>query len=288
MIRARALWLIFVCCLAAPAPGVGVEGLESRLAALDPADPMAYFELAEEVAYEMPGDAAQDLARRLLVLSFELDRGSDAPVGLGRSVCLALADLAVDAEERRWLVALGETFEGGASAESGATEGSGDDDDALALADALARLRAGDVVRARRLLRRVDASETLARAGLPVSEASDLASDLARASDGAPRGRAAGGDAELDPATGGNPGPSLDGAEFLRWIRAELALLGAEPRSWAAQTVVDRGRPLRDLDPGELRIRFGVDPGAARWAPGDEPGWRSGRWVATGATPPAE
>ena len=53
---------------AAPAGRTGVPDLEARLLALRPSDPLAYFELAEEVSYEMPFDQGQRLARRLFVL----------------------------------------------------------------------------------------------------------------------------------------------------------------------------------------------------------------------------
>src|SRR5262245_1831352 len=73
----------------------------ARLEALKPAEPLAYFELAEEVA-DVAADAQQrELARHLFALAGMLDTKR-----LGRSACLAIADLEENAVVKRRLLAL--------------------------------------------------------------------------------------------------------------------------------------------------------------------------------------
>ena len=75
----------------------GVPALRQRLRDLKPSNPMAYLELAEEVADAAGGGGNLDLARHLFALAAALD-----PPRLGRSGCLALADLAEGGNDRRW------------------------------------------------------------------------------------------------------------------------------------------------------------------------------------------
>lgn len=91
---------------------VASQGIEQRLAALSPSDPMAYFALAEEIAYEGESlsPSAQRRAIELLVLAFELDRNASEPQGMGQSVCLALAEVVSDPIQRRWLWSAARTF----------------------------------------------------------------------------------------------------------------------------------------------------------------------------------
>ena len=115
--------------------GLPVPNLRERLEALNPSDPMAYFTLAEEVAYEADTRAERVLARQLYVLAYEIDHGLARASGrtgtLTPSVCLGLAALADRADEVLWLRALsplrrrpvGRTELGAAHARSNATGG---------------------------------------------------------------------------------------------------------------------------------------------------------------------
>ncbi len=73
----------------------------NRLEALNPADALAYFELAEEVADAAGDQLPHDLANRLYALAGVLDQPR-----LGRSACLALADLQDHPQAKRRLLAL--------------------------------------------------------------------------------------------------------------------------------------------------------------------------------------
>lgn len=316
MTRTRSIlaWVVAGVAVAAVAPSVGQSpgraggaasggaeaALSSRLAALDPGDPMGYFRLAEEIAESGPAQgsparraAALSLARRLLVLSADLcgRRGSAEFRRLRSSAYLALAWLAESPEERRWLGAVASTFEPAPEsvrwepaprvleADAGAYE----------LAVALGRYRSGEFRRARDTLRRhPNAADLLARAGIDSRRSGELLSlletDTARAPQACMRckgGRVlrsfaedgGGFVTELCPQCLGNPAPvpALSAGAFAEHLRVEAALLGATPTSWSAQTRVIGSAPLRDIDPGAVAAHYGVDLNA--------PVYRDGSWV---------
>ncbi len=274
----------------------GVPDLGNRLASLDPDDPLAYFELAEEVGYEMPFGEGQRLARRLFVLAFALDRRRDEPVGLAGSVCLALADMSTDVNEQRWLRALAEALEGDTRDVRWAASlaASGSDRAPLNFAEALARLRAGDPREIRTLLSRLDAVTVLRDAGMKTDEARDFLAEV-RDQLSRTRGRpmqrevrrTVDGDlvVELEDASGGNPGPSLSEREYLRHINVEMLLVDAHAGSWAAQLILDGGVPQRDIDPAELAPYFGIDPERSVFRLQDGRPWTEGRWMEPPAQP---
>lgn len=94
---ASAVVSMLIAIAAAPLPGsVPPErpfDLERRLETLDPASPVMYLELAEELADLLPSGESSDraLARRLYGLAGRLD-----PDGLAASAALGLASLAPD------------------------------------------------------------------------------------------------------------------------------------------------------------------------------------------------
>ena len=268
----------------------GVPDLKARLEALRPSDPMAYFELGEEVAYEMPFLAGRDMARRLFVLAFELDRASDHPRGLGASVCLALAELSTDVNEQRWLRALAEALEGSLSDVrwSASFAVGGSDRGPLDLADAMGRARAGDVRQLRTMLSRFDVVTMLRDAGMKPDDARDFVGTLDREMDrlrAHPPSREVrktiDGElvVELEPMSGGNPGPSLTRDEYLGQLRVEMLLLDGRPSTWAGQMLMGGGAPLRDIEPGELAPYFGVDPARSQFRTPAGAEWRDGAWV---------
>jgi hypothetical protein len=272
-------------------PDTAVDDLQQRLTDLQPSDPMAYFELAEEVAYEMPHAPGQDLARHLFVLAFELDRRNGESLALGSSVCAALAELSTDVDEQRWLRALGASLEPDRDVPAWRTRvaDSATDRAPLALAEALGAFRAGTYRDARATLSRVDGVEILRDAGMASNEATRIVNQVDRIVSSGRQSRSRDGrvirkvsdgrqTVELDPATGGNPGPSLTEDEFVDQLRAELFLLGGAPDAWGAQITLDGGRPLRDIDPDELAPYFNVDPTRPRWTIGADGAWESGVW----------
>jgi len=292
----------------------GSSGAEfvPRLIALSPDRPMEYFELAEEISYEMPGATGRDLARHLLLVALELDRRSTHPIPVGRSVCLALADVATDSAERAWLLAMARSLTpagelapadhagqpvhtADASNPTGATTSSAE------LAFALARFRAADPRPVRALLESGNALRILTDAGMPPGAAAELlelvSSRLAElrklrtpdsdgrverySLDGVPMYR-------LAPATHGHPGPVLTHDQTTLILGAEGLLLGASPDSWAADAAVTMGQPVRDINPASLAAYFKVDPTLVYFvADPDHPDDISrGRWSGAGPAVP--
>jgi len=253
--------------------GSGVLRLRERLQLLDPAEPLAYYRLAEEVAYEQPEDV--ELARTLYVLAFELSRRTDPRSPLGPSVCLALADLSTSARERRWLRSLAQSMTGGGGAVLPITGGDNDINPAVAieLAEALGDFHAGEY---RKALDAIDKDPRVRTAFERETEtipggASRIEDEL-RSEPQCRRCRnrrvIRGNEANtwlLCPTCGGDPGPDLTDAELIDMLRVESTLLGGTSSTWSAQFVLDGGRPLRDIDPEELAPWFGVDPEATRW-----------------------
>ncbi len=245
LIVAAALWT------AAPPEGTGASTpWEERLEALDPAAPMAYFELAEEVADEAEGDAERGLARHLFALAGSLDTHR-----LGRSVCLALADLETDELAKRRLLALGSLLDervgrsgheqiGGAPPYEPAA--------ALAVAEALASYRKGNGSRALTLLRTPGAMDVLDAYGTIFRGGSTRFVE----------------DCQLYRS---NRKPPVSEMDLLRMLRFEAALLAGDNRTWSGELLIGGGRPLIEVDPNRLEESLGVD--ATR------PCYRKGTWV---------
>lgn len=295
--RAIAIFLIVMADLsssvAQPAsPGVTAGGPElpgwatTRLEALRPEDPWAYFLLAEELSYEVPSTRGRDAARTLFVLAYHLDHA------LGPHVCLALADLSVNPEERQWLIAMAASM--GAAAVDNRTEPGGTRWAHAAATDphAEARWRLAEGLRAIRAedgrpLREAASASSVTEYLAHLSEIDPaLASALTEARNralnlsGCARCRSQRVIAEganknnrsLCPRCGGNPGLALDDTSMLESLRTEAQLRGAEPTSWSGIIVLREDRPLRDIRPNDLARTYKVDPMATRWSAAS--GWR--------------
>jgi hypothetical protein len=253
-VRATAAISIAVLAVAATVIGQGAPAVDwtPRLEALVPESPMRYFELAEEVADAAENDADRSLARRLFALAGALE-----PERLGRSSCLALADLAESDAERQRLLALASLLrdeqaglfspiEGEQSAREPST------DVALALTRAFSYYRRGKGSQALAELRKpgveelVTAHERLVRGGM-----TRFVEDcrLYR----------------------GNLRPSLSEEDVTRMLRLEVALLSGADRPWSAELLLNRGAPLIEVDPDRLDESLGIDAGRSVY--------RNGRWV---------
>jgi hypothetical protein len=267
---------------APPEVPLGDDELVARLTALRPTDALAYFELAEEVMYAVQTPEGDALARQLLVLSYELDSDAPAPIGLGRSVCLALAELTRDVDERRWLVQLAQALGSGSVVGGDAEPLEQSHAEAARL---LARYRAGDWRRLRGRADRIELERALREAGVEAEDAAGIAADVRRDARAMrpderiePTGRGDDTPAQPHRVTGGNPGPDLDGERFLRHLGAELALLNADLSSWGAEAMLGTTGPVRDLDTQELSSAAAVSPERPFWTPGSDGGWRDGQW----------
>jgi hypothetical protein len=224
-----------------------------RLEALSPALPMAYFELAEEIADVAEDESQRALARRLFALAGLLDRD-----GLGRSACVALADMAEDELHRRRLLALASLLGGGgigqaASAPLGAGMGEAPDPAAvLALTEAFSYYRRGRGPQAMAALRTPGAMELLTSCEQYLRGGADRFLEEC----GRYRGQLR---------------PGLSDGDEVRMLRLEVALLAGAERPWSSDLLYGRGQPLIEVDPDRLEETFGVD--ASR------PLYCAGRWV---------
>jgi len=231
------------------------EDWSPRLESLTPDNPLAYFELGEEVMDAAAGDDDRNLARQLFRLAGALD-----PATFGRSAALALADLADDPQEKRRLLALAALLDRPGGGEGEPNWGPPpemartiDLGGASSLSDSFSYYRRGLGNRAMEELDKDPAAaELLARYG-------DAIGGEARYRENARRYR-----------TGESPIKTWD--ELITMLRLEAALLAGEDRSWSAELLLTGGQPIVEIDPGDISGALGVNPARALW--------RNGRWVA--------
>jgi len=274
-------WMIAVisAMLAEGAWAQPAPDLESRLAALQPGDAMEYFELGEEVAFDARTGEDRALARRLYLLAYEMDRTHAG--SLGRSVCLALAEIAESEPDRQTMLALARAFSNEAAPGFAppAPARTADDEAAFALATALGHYRAGEYDRASSILARPEVAALLARHEPLLGSAPAMLREVNAKPSCRECRNARVVKADLDPRSewrlcytcGGDPGPGLDLRGLVSQLRVESMLLSGSQRSWSAQIIADGGAPLREIDPEDLASMFGVDAALSVW--------RAGRWV---------
>lgn len=280
--------------VAAPAAQLSLPAwLEARLVSLKPAEPWAYFELAEELVERGDDPAMRTLARTLFVLAYETSKGASETRGRGAgadirvSVCLALAAMSEREHERTWLQAVAASlgWQSPRSVGDGRAGASGVDPAALDLCNAIGLVRIGEGRQAARLLDKPDVAQLLLRTerllspgGLTGGEARirRLMAEWPNCPECRNRRFIKNADGvRLCPKCGGRPGPKLVQQELMYQLRLESSLLQGVQKSWVAQTIVDGGAPLRDLDPDELAKTYGVDPARSTW--------RNGAWTAPAA-----
>ncbi len=271
-----AVGALLVGGLGAPSAGqapVDQTERERRLQALRPSNPMAYFELAEEIAYEAQTEEEEDLARRLYVLAFELDRRT-APVELGASACLGIRELSKNSVERQWLAALARAVDSEPSRIDWPLDVGGQDDaaESYLLAEAMGRHRAGDYRRAtlgldndgargvvdelpEHHVRVIDRSINHAR-NTPACRSCKRRRIISTG----PETRA-----RLCTACDGDPGPEFDLTALAEHVAVEAVLLDASPPNWSAQLLIMDGVPIRDFDASELARVYRVDPALSVW-----------------------
>lgn len=276
-----------------PSGAATLSDVESRLEALSPRDPRAYFLLAEEFSERVgvPGArAAADraTARTLLLIAADLASRTNDPERIAPSSLLALAALAQAPDERQWLeaVAVAADPRRGTVQWGGSSKSRTAADAALNLAAALGRYRAGDFRRARDLFRKMsDPAAVLAGAGFDARRAQEIVDQIIaevetpaacprcrgeRVLKGVQDGRPT---AELCPLCRGNPGPAppLTAERFNELLRAEALLLEARPTTWSAQARIDHAAPLRDVDLSSAAVFYKVDTSCCVY--------RNGRWT---------
>jgi len=273
-----------------PAPATPVPDLDARLAALNPGDPQGYFLLGEEVAAEWTDPAGVELARRLYVLAFDLDRRRGFASHLGASVCLALRGIERLDGNRRWLTALGRMLDlryaqRDWSRPDTSTHVSEAEYEAAAAAG---YARSGQGRSARLLLEKPEVlavirqyerllGTTGQRGGLWRIEHYAEAWPCPQCHNERVTSRRIEPNIVLCPTCGGNPGPVITPGEMAAQLRFEEALLRGAERSWGAQYIADDGEPLRDPEPEELAALYRID--TARTV------WRDGAWVSPDPEP---
>ena len=230
-----------------------VPNLDDRLSALDPSNPRAYFELAEEVADASTDEQQLELARRLFALSAVLD-----PRTYGRSACLALAPLERDATAQRRLKALASLLDDHRFSSVPSSSAELDQrvtftpEAIVGATEALGRYRNGQGALALTAARKPGVMEVLESAN------SAIPGGVARFLEDCKLYR-------------GSVKPSLSDDEINALLRLEASLLAAGNRSWSGELLMSGGRPLVEVDPDRLEESLGVD--ASRCV------YRNGRWV---------
>jgi hypothetical protein len=246
--------LLIGLAAASPSPRRDAAGpWTDRLEALRPGVPTAYFELAEEVADQADDDAERSLARHLFALAGVLDRER-----LGRSACLALADLAEGEHDRRRLLALASLLGRGGIGQTSLTLAGAGMSEApaptavLALTEAFSQYRRGRGSQALAALRQPGAMDLLRACDPYLPGGANRFLEECRSFRGRVR-------------------PSLSQADEIRMLRLEMALLAGSDRPWSSALLYGRGQPLIEVDPDRLEETLGVD--------GSHPLYRNGRWV---------
>ncbi|MAD77790.1 MAG: hypothetical protein CMJ51_00280 [Planctomycetaceae bacterium] len=239
-----------------PAQGVGfsmVSGnagrdaeLERRLERLDPNDPQAYFELAEDLAEGVRGRPDVAVARRLFGLAGRLD-----PEKYAASAALALASLESDSSEATKLRAAATLLPGGGGMNTVRRGGRVDPEMALSISTAFGAFSSGRPSPLRRLL----ADRSVRR----ILESWD---------DVLP-----GGVDWLQAAADDRPGSrTLALKERLLMIHLELSLLERGHPDWSTLLAIEGDPPLLEVDSSRLEKML-LDEERLR------PLRRDGRWV---------
>lgn len=223
---------------------------EQRLESLTPANPLAYFELAEEIADAANDEYHRKLAQHLFALSGVLD-----PINLGRSACLALADMESRVHHKQRLLALSDLLDerGGSVAWVQTTQVKQiSPSAALAVSEALSHYRKGNGNRAIAALNTPGATELLEAAG------GVLRGGVQRFIEDCKLYRS-------------GRSPTIASNDLLSMLQLEAALLAGDNRTWSADEMFTDARPLLEVDPDNLQQTLLVD--------GSKAYYRNGQWV---------
>lgn len=232
-------------------PAPSSEPWDARLSQLDPARPIEYLELAEEIADGLAKDAGDEARRRLARELYALAGALDA-ARLGRSAMLGIATLAEtdDARERAELAAELVGGRGVARAslrvEPAALE---------ALSRAFSFYRRGNGTKALAALRQSGADLLLDAIGDGIPGGAQAFRNECRAMRGANRLPA---------------DPDLEG----RLLMVELALRRGDARGVGLGILLEGDAPLPEIDLSDPQALWGVNPKRAFWRDG---GWKEPR-----------
>lgn len=253
ILLALSSWTMLAAQRASPVPP---PLWRDRLESLRPDKPIEYFELAEEIADQAVEPSHRELAKQLFGLAGALE-----PHRLGRSACLALADLEADDLAKRRYLALAwllgpqngylDPFASLHPSRFGGEQPS--TEAIIGLCEAISHYRKGSGSQAQAALRKPGAVELLKQHGAHIPGGADRFLEDLKLYRGATR-------------------PALSATDVSRLVRLEAALLAGPQRSWSQEILLNDARPLIEVDPHQLAESLGVDPSAATY--------RNGRWVA--------
>ena len=258
----RSAAIVAVVLLAAFRPSFGARSMhtlepptssidvQSRLEALDPARPMGYIELAEDIAEGLSAGESSEraLARRLYGLAGRLD-----PDGLAASAALGLASLAPNARMAERYRAIAMLAETGVRPASSVRRIEVDAATAMEIAEAFSAFRQGRSAPMRRVLEDPARRRLLQTWDDALSGGVDWLDRQSR--------------------TGGNQRPVLDAEEVLAMIRIELLLLDRGRPAWSTLLPLEGDTPLLDLQTESVATML-LDADAA-----SRPRYRNGVWV---------
>ena len=235
---------------AAPVQPAIPEHWIQRLESLRPEQPLAYFELAEEIADEAQDAEHRALAQRLYALAGLLDTPR-----LGRSACLGVARIEMRDHLRRRLLAMASLL--GASMGGGSFMGqreqtSYDESTVLSVMNAFSFYRRGLGMRALRELRKPDSRELLESLDHLLRGGSARFLENCRLYNGQVK-------------------PTIPEDQLVRMLKVELALLSGRQRSWSSELLLSSGSPLIEIEVQRLDEVLGVDPSRCLY--------RDGRWI---------
>ncbi len=227
-----------------------IDQWEQRLESLKPSNPLAYFELAEEIADAADDDYHRNLAKHLFALAGVLDQKS-----LGRSACLALADMESRIHRKKRLLALSDLLDerGGSVSWIQTTQVKQiNPRAAMAVSEALSHYRKGNGNLAITALGKTGATELLEAAG------------------GVLRGGAQRFIEDCKLYRSGRS-PKISNNDLILMLQLEVALLAGDARTWSADEMLTNGRPLLEVDPDNLQQTLSVNVSLAYY--------RNGQWV---------
>jgi hypothetical protein len=266
-------------------PGVD---LEQRLAGLSPDEPLEYFLLAEEVAYEAQSRAETDLAIRLFLLATHLDAEDGVTTSLARSSCIALRDLTTDEQLHRLLAGL-EAYYANAPVEQVLQAAHtpyevgppGTQDDIDTALETLSEYRLGQGRSAAARFRQPDVQRVLKPYESAIGGLDELITwgarhpacrqcDNQRVIMPGPRNREVI-EPRLCPTCEGVPGPNLSDERLDDQLRLELALRQNKYESWSTQLALQGGTPLAPIDLSAVAELLDVDLARTTWRDG---AWR--------------
>lgn len=259
--------------------GVGLFEGDRVHIGLDPAQPMTYFEKAEEIGYSAQSDLELQLARELTLMSWLLQPTAQERGAFERSIALLLADLSTDPNERQRYLSLSQAQSAEAEAvQTGSTR---------AALKAISSIRKGDWSALRTALRGFAPRASLFGVGVRQSDIAVFERLLIRYRDTHTqpaairnqRGNAQGTTHRANPENNGNPAPELTDAEGDTLLRIEAALLNVEASDWAVSLLLTRDAPAQIYSLGSTARSYELDPSRPLPIPSAQ-GWS---WAAVGA-----